>query len=179
MSESLSHLMRTSGANRLAVAPPLPLSLAAAIAAAASAPAGAAQRVEIANDLSRCSPGAGPALLVTVSGIKSSKGKIRVQSYRATKAEWLEKGKWINRIEAPAKAGTMTFCMPLPQPGTYGIAVRHDINGNGKTDLGEDGGGMSNNPAINLFNLGKPSHTKVGVEVADAPRAILIHMKYM
>jgi uncharacterized protein (DUF2141 family) len=178
MIEKASHVRQASGANRLAGASKLPLGLAAAIAAAATAPA-AAQQVEIANDLSLCSAGAGPALLVTVSGIKASKGKIRVQSYRATRAEWLERGKWINRIEVPAKAGTMTFCMPVPQAGTYGIAVRHDINGNGKTDLGEDGGGISNNPAINIFNLGKPSHTKVGVEVANAPRAIQIQMKYM
>ena len=73
----------------------------------------------------------------------------------------------------------MTFCLPLPSGGTYGVAVRHDVNGNGKTDLSADGGGMSNNPSINIFNLGKPSYKKTAFEVGNAPRTISITMKYM
>lgn len=136
-------------------------------------------RQKIANNMRLCAPGGGPAARVTVHGIKSSQGTVRVQSYRATKAEWLEKGKWINRIEAPARAGTMTFCMPLPAPGSYGIAVRHDTNGNGKTEIARDGGGMSNNPSINIFNLGKPSYRKTAVEFGPGVTSIAIQMKYM
>jgi uncharacterized protein (DUF2141 family) len=146
---------------------------------AVSAPAAAEYREEIRNDMSQCRSGGGPAIMVTVDGIKSSEGRMRVQSYRATSAEWLAKGKWLKRIEAPAKAGTMTFCVPVPASGTYGIAVRHDVNGNGKTDLGSDGGAMSNNPSINIFNLGKPSYTKVGVPVGREVKSIRIQMRYM
>ena len=135
-------------------------------------------RQTIGNDLSRCSSGAGPAVQVTVTGIKSSSGTIRVQSYRGTKEDWLEKGKWINRIESRAKAGTMTFCVPVPSTGTYGIAVRHDVNGNGKTDIREDGGAMSNNPSINIFNLGKPSYTKTAFSVGAGVTSIRINMRY-
>ncbi|MBA4164311.1 MAG: hypothetical protein C0510_06720 [Erythrobacter sp.] len=152
------------------------VSLAAAVAAPAMAQAPDHQT--IANNLARCTNGAGPAVEVSVSGIRSSKGMVRVQSYRATEAEWLEKGQWINRIEVPARAGTMTFCVPLPAPGSYGIAVRHDVNANGKTDLREDGGGMSNNPAINIFNLGKPSYKKTAFSVGEGVRSIGITMKY-
>ena len=118
------------------------------------------------------------ALLVTINGVKNSNGMMRVQSYRGVKSDWLKKGKWIYRIEAPATAGSMTFCMPLPRPGDYGIAVRHDTNGNGKTDLSVDGGAMSNNPYIGLFNLGKPSYKKTRVTVGDAVTPISINMKY-
>lgn len=149
-----------------------------AATAAASAMAQDPDHETIANNLARCTSGAGPAVEVTVNGIRSSKGMVRVQSYRATEAEWLEKGQWINRIEVPARAGTMTFCVPLPAPGSYGIAVRHDVNANGKTDLREDGGGMSNNPAINIFNLGKPSYKKTAFAVGDGVRPIGIAMKY-
>lgn len=151
--------------------------------AASSAPsvmaANGYQPGEIGNNPDHCRAGAGPALSVTVTDVKTSEGRIRVQTYRATQAEWLAKGRWLNRIEIPARAGTMTFCLPLPDNGTYGVAVRHDINGNGKTDISRDGGGMSNNPAINIFNLGKPSFTKVGVAVRDEVKAIRIQMKYM
>ena len=105
-----------------------------AIFGAAPAPAEAQYRQKITNDAAKCAAGAGPAVRVTITDIKESKGTIRVQSYRGTKEDWLEKGKWIYRMEAPAKAGSMSFCMPLPRPGTYAIAVRHDINGNGSTN---------------------------------------------
>ncbi len=147
--------------------------------AGASAAVAADYRHEIRNDMGRCTAGNGPAIMVTVDGVKASQGKLRVQSYRATSAEWLAKGKWLSRIEVPAKAGTMTFCLPVKASGTYGVAVRHDLNGNGSTDLTSDGGGMSNNPSINIFNLGKPSYTKVGVPVDGAVKSIRIRMRYM
>ena len=149
-----------------------------ATAWAQSAP-GVTYRQEISNDMRQCAPGGGPAVRVTVSGIKSSDGRIRVQSYRGTKSDWLEKGKWINRIEASARQGTMVFCMPVPRSGTYGIAVRHDTNGNGKTEISQDGGAMSNNPSINIFNLGKPSYRKTAFEVGSGVTSIRINMRYM
>ena len=140
-------------------------------------PAAAQYRQKIANDASNCA--SGPAVRITVTGIKASSGGMRVQLYRGTKQDWLESGRWLKRIEAPARAGTMSFCMPVPEAGTYGIAVRHDINGNDETDLTRDGGGMSNNPSINIFNLGKPSYTKTAFRVGNEVKAITIHMRYL
>lgn len=142
-------------------------------------PATVHSREVIRNDMSKCRTGGGPAILVTVEGVKASQGRIRVQSYHANDAEWLEKGKWLARIDVPAKAGGMTFCVPVTAPGNYGIAVRHDFNGNGKTDIRSDGGGMSNNPSINIFNLGKPSYKSVGVPVGNGVKSIRINMRYM
>jgi uncharacterized protein (DUF2141 family) len=159
---------------------PLPLLLApAALAAVIGVPASAQYNEKIGNDLNRCRNGGGPAVLVTVEGVKASQGKIRVQSYRATAGDWLKKGRWLSRIEAPAKAGTMAFCVPVPSAGSYGIAVRHDLDGDGNTDLSGDGGGMSNNPSINIFNLGKPSYTKTAFPVGDGVKSIRIQMRYM
>ena len=131
----------------------------------------------ITNDLSKCR--SGPSTLVHINGVKAGTGKIRVQSYRATASEWLAKGRWITRVEVPAQAGAMTVCVPLPEAGHYGIAVRHDVNGNGKTDLTSDGGGMSNNPSINIFNLGKPSVSKTAFSVGNEVKSIAIRMRYM
>lgn len=150
-----------------------------ALALATAAPAAAQYRQKISNDLTKCYAGSGPAVMVTVDGVSASAGKLRVQSYRATESDWLKKGRWINRIEVPAKAGTMTFCMPVPDVGTYGIAIRHDLNGNGSTDITKDGGGMSNNPSINIFNLGRPSYKKTAISVGDEVKSIRIVMRYM
>lgn len=136
-------------------------------------------RQKISNDMRSCAPGAGPAVRVTINGVKSSQGKVRVQSYYGTSSDWLEKGRWLSRIETPARAGSMTVCVPVPSSGTYGIAVRHDMNGNGKTDLSSDGGGMSNNPSINILNMGKPNYRKTAFEVGNGVKSIAITMKYM
>ena len=149
------------------------------MALGASTPAAAQYRQEVRNDIQRCSAGRGPAVLVTVDGVKSSSGKLRVQSYRATSGEWLQKGRWLSRIEVPARAGTMTICVPVATAGSYAIAIRHDVNGNGDTDLRSDGGGMSNNPSINIFNLGKPSVSKTAFQVGNGVKSIRIQMKYM
>jgi uncharacterized protein (DUF2141 family) len=155
------------------------LVLAGVLALAASASGAAQYRQVIANDASECEAGAGPAVRVAVSGIKNSNGTLRIQVYRGTEAEWLKKGAWLKRIEARARAGAMSFCLPVPAAGTYAVAVRHDVNANGKTDLSQDGGGMSNNPSINIFNLGKPSYKKTAFAVGNGVTAIRIDMKYM
>ncbi|MCL4673996.1 MAG: DUF2141 domain-containing protein [Sphingomonadaceae bacterium] len=149
-----------------------------AVAGLALAPAAQAQyRNEIPHNPSLCSSG-GPKIKVTVNGVKASKGTIRVQAYYGTKADWLEKGRWLTRVETAARAGSMSFCLPVPSEGTYAVAVRHDVNNNGKTDLSEDGGAMSNNPSINIFNLGKPSVTKTAFSVGSGVTSISINMKY-
>lgn len=157
----------------------LVLAPAGAVAWAQDGASAVSYRQQISNNMRLCAPGGGPAVRVTVNGIKASQGNLRVQSYRGVKADWLERGRWINRIEMPARQGTMVFCMPVPASGTYGIAVRHDTDGNGKTEISRDGGGMSNNPSINIFNLGKPSYRKTAFEVRDGVTSITINMKYM
>lgn len=147
----------------------------------AAAPA-IAHGQEIGNDLDRCGASArGPAVLVDVRGFAAATGKVRVQAYPATKGAWLAKGAWINRIDSVAHPsnGTMRFCMPVPEPGKYGIAVRHDRNGNGKTDISRDGGGFSNNPSISIFNLGKPSVDKAAIKVGPGVTKITIKLQYM
>ena len=150
-----------------------------ALGLATAAPAAAQYRETISNDLTRCYAGSGPAVMVTVDGVKASSGTIRVQSYRATAADWLQKGKWLNRIETRAKQGTMTFCVPVPASGSYAIAIRHDVDGSGSTNVMRDGGGMSNNPSISIFNLGKPSVSKTAIPVGDGVKSIRIQMRYM
>ena len=136
----------------------------------------------IANNLDRCSESAkGPALLVDVRGFAAATGKVRVQTYPATKNAWLAKGAWLNRIDTVVRPsnGGMRFCMPVPEPGRYAIAVRHDRDGDGKTSISRDGGGFSNNPSISIFNLGKPSVDKAAVKVGPGVTRVTIKLQYM
>lgn len=141
-------------------------------------PAQAQFRQEIRNDMARCR-GTGPAIRVNVTGVESASGNVRVQLYRGIESDWLESGRWLYRIEVPARAGVMSFCLPVPEAGSYAVAVRHDVDGDGETDLTSDGGAMSNNPSINIFNLGRPSVRRTRFDVGDTVAAITVNMRYM
>ena len=168
--------LRMSGAHPRRFGAALAIGMASLIAAT---PAAAQYKQELRNDLRRCEPGSGPAVAVKVEGVKNSSGNVRIQSYRATPGDWLQKGRWLSRIEAPARAGTMMFCLPVPAAGSYAIAVRHDVNSNGETDISTDGGAMSNNPSINIFNLGRPSVGKAAFVVGNGVTTIRVQMKYL
>ena len=144
-----------------------------------AAPAAAQQyNQELRHSVAPCR-GDGPALWINVTDVKASRGTLRVQLYRGTRADWLESGRWLNRIEIPAREGNMQVCMPVPATGNYAIAIRHDVNGNGRTDITSDGGGMSNNPSINIFNLGKPGVEKTRFSMGREVKNMSIRMRYM
>jgi uncharacterized protein (DUF2141 family) len=150
-----------------------------AISALALGAGAAVAGQEVSNDMTRCAADKGPSVLVVVRGVKESAGKVRVQSYPASGSAWLAKGRWLHRIESRANTGNMNFCVPVPSEGRYGIAVRHDRNGNGKTDISQDGGGFSNNPSISILNLGKPSVSKVAFQAGPGVTKITINLKYL
>lgn len=152
--------------------------VACVLASALAAPVSAQYRTKVDNESAACRAGVGPAVKVQINGITPGKGILRVQLYRGTEADWLKKGRWLNRVEVPAHGSAATVCMPVPGKGIYAIAVRHDVNGNGETDLRTDGGGMSNNPSISILNLGKPSYKQTAFSVSDEVKSISIQMRY-
>lgn len=118
-----------------------------------------------------------PSLTVTVDGFKTNSGMVRAQLYGPDAGDFLDKGKWAMRIEERRTgAGPMRFCFPVARPGRYAVAVRHDANGNGKSDW-NDGGGFTGNPRISLVDL-KPSFAAAAVQVASRPVSAAIVMQY-
>lgn len=109
----------------------------------------------ISNDMSRCNGSGGPAVRVRIDGLKSSSGNLFVRTYKASRSDWLKSKRYLSRLDAKPRAGSMTVCVPVPESGNYAIAVQHDVNGNRETDFSTDGAGMSNNPRIGSF-LGIP-----------------------
>ena len=153
--------------------------LGALTAAGLSMPASAQQyRQELRHSVTPCQ-GNGPAVWINISDVKASTGSLRIQLYRGTRQDWLASGRWLNRIEVPARAGSQQVCMPVPSVGDYAIAIRHDANGNGSSDLTTDGGGMSNNPSINIFNLGRPSIDRTRFSIGREVKPMTIRMRYM
>ena len=73
------------------------------------------------------------ALLVRVVGFKQNVGKLRVQVYGSDPAQFVKGGERVARIDVPVpRSGPAEVCVPLPAPGRYAVAVRHDMDADGK-----------------------------------------------
>lgn len=102
----------------------------------------------------RCRPGeTGPALLVSVVGLKDRAGTLKLEIYPANDQDFLQddkiliaQGKTFRRVEeAVAASGTPTLCVRIPGPGKYGVSLLHDRDANHKFNLSGDGVGFAGN----------------------------------
>jgi uncharacterized protein (DUF2141 family) len=123
-----------------------------------------------------------PAMLVHVVGFKQRTGVVRVQSYGGDPDHYFDKGSYLKRIELRVPpAGALDICVPVPAPGRYAVSVRHDIDGSGRTGR-SDGGGMSGNPHLSLFDLlfkRKPPAEQVAIAVGHGVRVVPITLNYL
>lgn len=141
------------------------------------APAAGAQASVLGPDAEACEANGKPAVLVKVDKLKARTGKLRVQVYGSNPADFLAKGRKLRRIDVPVTAsGAMEVCVALPAAGNYAVAVRHDLDGNGKSGW-NDGGGFSRNPRISLSSL-KPSYDRVVIAVGEGVRPVNVVLNY-
>jgi uncharacterized protein (DUF2141 family) len=139
-----------------------------------AAPSGA--QAAIGPDAAACSAGSGrSAILVSVTGFRARQGRVRVQIYNA--GNFLVKGQRVRRVDLPVTSGNMPICVALPGPGTYAVAVRHDVDGDNDKGDWSDGGGFSRNPRISLLHL-KPSFSQVSFAVGNAPKQLQVVLNY-
>lgn len=153
--------------------------LSVAVASFALAAPVSAQGAILGPDARACSAGSSePAVLVKVNGLKARTGKVRVQLYGSDPAKFLASGGRLKRIDLPVtRSGPMQVCVALPKAGNYAVAVRHDVNGNGKKGDWNDGGGFSRNPRISLLDL-KPSYNEVAVPVGNGVKSVDVTLLY-
>lgn len=153
--------------------------LGAATAVALVAPV-AAQGATLGPAAALCNSNA-TAVLVDVRGFKAHKGSLRVQVYNAN-ATYLEKRKWLERVDVPVSAsGNMQVCLPVSRPGNYVVSVRHDLNGNGKSDR-SDGAGLSGNPDMKVTDFifkRKPKLATVSFAVGNNTKRVPVVLNYV
>jgi uncharacterized protein (DUF2141 family) len=132
-------------------------------------------------DAALCRSGDAPAILVHIVGLKNREGAVRVRSFGGNPESWFNKKTYLKRTEiATPASGTVDICMPVPRPGVYAVDVRHDVNGNGDTDMA-DGGGASGNPEVSLFDVvfnRKPPASKTGFQVGTGVTSVTVIVKY-
>jgi len=115
------------------------------------------------------------SLTVRVTGIRNTEGNIRVvlRRDRDTIVEARE-------VAIDAKTLTAQTVFDKLAEGTYGVAVMHDENKNGKLDMNEmgmplEGYGHSNNPAQ---RMGPPSFDETKFAISHPGSSIEIRLIY-
>lgn len=151
-----------------------------AVVLAIAAPVSGASAA-VGPDAAACDAGAGPALLVRVEGFKARTGMLRVQVYGSDPAQFVKGGERVRRIDLPVdKSGPMDVCVKLPREGRYAVAVRHDVDGNGKGGI-NDGGGFSRNPKLSLGDAlarRMPKYDQVAIIAGESVRPVEIMLNY-
>ncbi len=126
---------------------------------------------------------AGPALIVTVAGLKDRQGKLKLEVYPANDADFLQddkilihEGKTFRRVEIPVPAtGKPQMCIRVPAPGRYAVSLLHDRDSNRKFGLTVDGVGFAGNPKL---GWSKPKASLSAVSANSALSRIEIVLNY-
>ena len=125
------------------------------------------------SDAAACA-GGGPAVLVTVVGLKDRQGELKLELYPATEQDFLKddrdlirQGKLFRRVRAPTPAtGGVAMCIRVPHPGRYALLFTHNRDGRNKFSIWSDGAGFASNQ-----RLGR-SRPKVRQAIIDVPAGV-------
>jgi uncharacterized protein (DUF2141 family) len=127
--------------------------------------------------LAAAAPALAGDLVVTIDGLRSDKGNVRLGLFR--KDGWLDDARTVGHAVVRATLPTR-IVLPNVPPGVYGIAVFHDENGNGKHDtnflgLPLEGYGFSRDAPI---MLGPPKFDDAMFEVTQQGAELRFRMRY-
>ena len=109
------------------------------------------------TEAARCRPHEpGPAILVTVEGLKDRTGNLRAEVYPAVEGDFLAddnvlvaQGKTFRRTVIPVPpTGPAQLCLRVPSVGAYALSVVHARSGGHGFSLLHDGIGFGSNPRL-------------------------------
>lgn len=130
------------------------------------------------------SPEPGPAIFITVDGLKDRHGRLRLELYPANDADILADdniliaaGKTFARVDmATPAAGPAELCIRAPHPGRFALSFLHDRDGDHRFELSRDGIGFAGNPSL---GWSKPHAAAASVEVGAGVTRITIVPNYL
>lgn len=126
-------------------------------------------------------PASATQLAVRVDGVRSGKGLVTVTLYPDNQSRFLARDGSVLVARTPAQAGITRFCVNLPRPGTWAIALYHDEDGSksfgrdGPMGVPTEGFGFSNNPRM-VARL--PSFWSVRLSVPRSGLETTIRLQY-
>lgn len=116
---------------------------------------------------------------VTVSGVRSDSGSVRVAIYRSAEGFATRDGVYRASV-IPARRGTVEVAFSNLLPGTYGVAAFHDENDNDRFDrsalgLPAEGFGFGNDAPV---RLSAPSFREAAIHVDEGVVLETMTMRY-
>ena len=142
-----------------------------------------AAQAPLGSDGAACTSG-GPAIRVTVDGLKDRSGELKLELYPANDADFLKddrdlikEGKFFRRVRLPTPpAGPIVLCIRVPAPGPYALLFTHNRDGKNKFNIWQDGAGFASNA-----KLGR-SRPKLAMARVVVPAGVVsadIHAQYL
>ncbi len=139
---------------------------------------------DLGKDEGRCRPNeTGPAVIVTVEGLKDRTGNLKLELYPAQDGDFLADdnvlimaGKTFRRVETRVPAsGSVRLCLRVPGPGPFALMLLHDRDGNRKFGWRVDGVGFSANPRL---GLSKPKAARARIVAGGGITPLTIVLNY-
>ena len=125
----------------------------------------------------------GPAIIVTVEGLKDRVGRLRAEIYPAVDGDFLAddnvllaQGKTFRRaVIAVPSSGPAQMCLRVPGEGAYALSVVHSRTGGHGFSLLHDGIGFAGNPRL---GHAKPDVAKARIVAHAGLTATTVVMNY-
>ena len=136
------------------------------------------------NDAAACASHEGPAILVTIDGLKDRKGTLKVELYPGNEQDFLKPDidliaakKVFRRIQAtPPASGSAQICIRVPRPGRYALFASHDRDGRDKFNFFSDGAGF---PSNSRLGMSRPKVQAALIDVGAGITGATVHMQYL
>ncbi len=141
--------------------------------------AGALVLAGLAASLAAAAPAQAGEVVITVTDVRSTKGVIR--ACMTTRSDIFPKcvnDPNAHRTVVPATTKEIRF--PGVKPGSYGIALLHDENNNGKADramgmMPKEGYGFSRDAPV---KMAPPKFADAVIQVGEGSQRVTIKMRY-
>ncbi len=162
----------------------LPLMLAGAAMFAAIPAVAPAAAQTIGSDAAACNGGQGPAIRVTVTGLKDRTGRLKLELYPANEGDFLKddrdlraEGKFFRRVWADMPAsGPVQICIRAPSPGRYALLFTHDRDNRNKFNFMRDGAGF---PGPAKLGRARPKLAQAVIAVSAGVTTTTIRAQYL
>ncbi|WP_294293430.1 DUF2141 domain-containing protein [uncultured Sphingomonas sp.] len=154
------------------------------VAAAALLTLAMPAQAQVVDESASCTGIRGPALQVTVTGLKDRTGRLKLELYPANADDFLKddtdlmkEGKVFRRAwAATPMSGAVVICIRAPAPGRYALLFTHDRDGKNKFNFWRDGAGF-----VGSANLGRarPKLDQALVTVGAGVTPVTIRAQYL
>ncbi|MBB5712458.1 DUF2141 domain-containing protein [Sphingomonas xinjiangensis] len=131
-----------------------------------------------------CSNASGPPLHVKVVGLKDLSGRLKLEIFPPTEADFLKddrklkaEGRSFRRVWSGSPPGRdAALCIRAPGPGTWAVLFTHDRDGKNKFNPWRDGAGLPSNHPLGLT---RPKVKPALVTIPAGGMSIEIRAQYL